>query len=244
MFHNGNTIGFMISTALHLGIALPFLSGGVPSAAAPENHIALEVALFRDTPDRPSDNESRDDRETRDEATATETETETETEPEPDPPAPDLAPAKPRQKPVRPEPVVAQIKPKPVKKTAPPKRDSAARAKAPPVTAATPTPAQEAGLIASRESQYTSHIYQAILSKKYYPRHARKLKKEGTVFVSFTIRPDGSFHHLRITKSSGVSSLDKSALAAVRKIERFPPFPEYVSRTNWTFEIPLEYEIL
>ncbi len=93
------------------------------------------------------------------------------------------------------------------------------------------------------ERQYEKSIQQRINQKKSYPRRAKRMRKQGVVKVAFTISRNGIVSRLRIVKSSGVKSLDKAALSAVKKVGRFPAIPAGIRKSTWDFDIPIAYHL-
>jgi len=70
------------------------------------------------------------------------------------------------------------------------------------------------------------------------PRSAIKQAKND-VQVGFTVGANGSVSGVRITRSSGSASLDKAALAVVRRAAPFPAIPPDAGRSSWAFAVPL-----
>jgi protein TonB len=93
------------------------------------------------------------------------------------------------------------------------------------------------------ERQYEQGIRQRIEQKKVYPRLAKRMRKQGVVKVAFTISRNGIVSKLRIVQSSGVKSLDKAALKAVKKVGRFPPIPAGIRKQSLSYIIPISYKI-
>ena len=93
------------------------------------------------------------------------------------------------------------------------------------------------------ERQYEQSIRQRIEQKKLYPRLAKRMRKQGVVRIAFTINRNGSFSKLRIVQSSGVKSLDKAALQAVKKVGRFPAIPAGIRKSVLSYIIPISYRL-
>ena len=93
------------------------------------------------------------------------------------------------------------------------------------------------------ERQYEQRIRQRILQKKVYPRLAKRMRKQGVVKVAFTLSKNGALSRLRILQSSGVKSLDKAALQAVKKVGRFPAFPAGIRKHSINYIIPITYRL-
>lgn len=71
-----------------------------------------------------------------------------------------------------------------------------------------------------------------------YPSIARQRGWSGKVLVAFTVQPDGLADKIEIKKSCGISLLDKSAMATVRKAFPFPKPPRAVR-----IVIPILYQL-
>ncbi len=98
-------------------------------------------------------------------------------------------------------------------------------------------------LLSAAEADYEDHVRSRIEANKYYPRRAMRLRREGTVGVGFTVRPDGTYFGVTVMKSSGAAMLDEAALEAIGKVEQFRAFPEIIQRDSWDFSIVLVYEL-
>ena len=93
------------------------------------------------------------------------------------------------------------------------------------------------------ERQYGQGIRQQIERGKNYPRRAKRMHKQGIVKVGFTINRNGLITNLRIVKSSGTKILDRSALLAVNKVGRFPPFPAGINKQSISYTIPILFSL-
>src|SRR5690606_32748139 len=68
-----------------------------------------------------------------------------------------------------------------------------------------------------------------------------RAKGRGEVIVAFAVGSNGGVRSARVTRSSGVASVDKAALQAIRKASPFPPIPAGAGRSSWEFSIPLAF---
>ncbi len=109
---------------------------------------------------------------------------------------------------------------------------------------ATAKVAMDHGIIESLEARYMAALRSAIEANKFYPRRARRLKREGKVVVDFTISRNGQIHDVNIAMTSGTKLLDKAALDAVNKLGQFKPIPEQIQYEKWKLEIPMEFTLL
>lgn len=117
---------------------------------------------------------------------------------------------------------------------------------APAVQGSTANTAQKAQADAARqgvEDAYKNAVRVAILKHRKYPRQARRKRREGTVRIAFQLSRDGAISNLRVVQSSGIEQLDKAALNAVRKVQRFPAIPTAVRRELWQFELPVSFKL-
>ena len=65
-----------------------------------------------------------------------------------------------------------------------------------------------------------------------YPAIAKKLRLEGVVLVSFSLRPDGYVQNIQVVSSSGSSVLDKKAIQTVASLDgEYPHLEEKVDLT-------------
>lgn len=77
--------------------------------------------------------------------------------------------------------------------------------------------------------------------KPTYPSSARRAGHQGTVTVSFTVSSSGSVTSVRVSRSSGHSSLDNAAISAVRRW-RFKPARNGLGQaTSYKYSIPIPF---
>ncbi len=82
---------------------------------------------------------------------------------------------------------------------------------------------------------YKNGLVRAIsrVAQRNYPKKAKRMRKQGTVRVSFQINSNGVISNIRVVGSSGNSSLDKAAAKALKRLGRYkkPPagFPSTVT---------------
>ncbi len=92
------------------------------------------------------------------------------------------------------------------------------------------------------ENQYIKehfdYINKIICINISYPYKARKMSMEGGVIISFIVCLNGSVKDIKISKSSGFSTLDDNAVQAVNKASPFPPPPVEVR-----IVIPITYKL-
>ncbi len=91
------------------------------------------------------------------------------------------------------------------------------------------------------ESNYTGKVRLKVQRHFRYPKSADRAGLGGTVTVRFSVSAGGGVSGVRIVRGSGSPVLDEAALNAVRNAEPFPKIPEGANRTNWLFELPLQF---
>jgi periplasmic protein TonB len=149
----------------------------------------------------------------------------------------------PEEKPVekKPEPKPVQAAPpKPVKDAAKAKErrriDAPTREKATKEAKAYSTPSTAAsGVGVGRSSNDTN--YRGVVWA-HLARYKQTAAGSGTAVVAFTVGGSGGVSGVRVTRSSGVASIDQEAAAMVRRASPFPPPPGGQSRS---FDIPVTY---
>lgn len=240
-----------VSLALHLlviGVVLWGLERVLPPPTPKETPVPLSLAMLAVTPSPPPPEPIPQD---------------VTTPPPPEPPAPVEAVPEPSPVPapkplpkaeVKPAPKPA-VPPKPREKTTPRAAQPVSEApahEATPVAAAQETPPAPAVIAAPAPAPVTDmaaeDAYKALLrgridAHKRYPPLSRRMGEEGTVVVSFRLNADGEISQLSVVKGSGSERLDEAALEAVRQAAPFPPFPEGVKRTSWSFSLPLQFAL-
>lgn len=63
----------------------------------------------------------------------------------------------------------------------------------------------------------------------------------GEVVVRFTVLTNGSVTGVSIGRSSGNAAVDEAGVATVNRAAPFPPIPAAANRSDWTFDVPLEF---
>jgi protein TonB len=96
---------------------------------------------------------------------------------------------------------------------------------------------------ADAEIQYQDQILSLIESNKFFSKRAQKMRQEGDVIVSFTLKSDGSIQDLKVLDETAPSLLKKDALKTIRRSALFPPFPVDSARGIWSFQTTLSYKL-
>lgn len=75
------------------------------------------------------------------------------------------------------------------------------------------------------ENDYISSLRREIERHKRYPTQAKRMQQEGEVVVRFLLTTEGMISSITIENTSGISSLDNAAIAAVRRVKPIGPKP-------------------
>jgi pilus assembly protein CpaC len=94
--------------------------------------------------------------------------------------------------------------------------------------------------IESGLSSYSRLLQEKIGRALRYPPGARGQK--GRVVVGLYILSNGQLQDAVITQSSGKTILDRAAIAAVKQLSPYPPFPAGLELESLQIEIPIVYE--
>ncbi|MFC1474492.1 TonB family protein [bacterium] len=90
---------------------------------------------------------------------------------------------------------------------------------------------------------YQRELFKIIEKNKKYPPAARRRGLQGGVGVGFTILSDGSHKNLRVTKTSGNSLLDDSAVKTIESIPKFPPPPADLDMGEMSIELTIVFKL-
>ncbi|NNL19381.1 MAG: TonB family protein [Boseongicola sp.] len=82
------------------------------------------------------------------------------------------------------------------------------------------------------QAAWAGKIQSRIARHQSYPRSARG---QGRVRLQMDILSDGRLGAVRVDRSSGVAAFDKAALRAAQSAAPFPPAPNGLDRTRYTF---------
>jgi len=92
----------------------------------------------------------------------------------------------------------------------------------------------------SRGDSRFQKILAAIQKNKQYPASARRMRKQGTVTVSFMVSTSGGVSNIRVVGSSGSKDLDNATIECVKKASRLFPAMERMTKVT----VPLKYELI
>lgn len=104
----------------------------------------------------------------------------------------------------------------------------------------TPAPPTES---AEGEAQLRTHIGAELAHYFRYPAIARRNSWEGTVWLAFTVAPDGALHGTDIARGSGYPVLDRAALNALNRVVRLPSPIARLNATAVAIKLPVVYRL-
>jgi len=91
------------------------------------------------------------------------------------------------------------------------------------------------------EKNYLASLRAAISDYKYYPIRARRMGKQGNVWVAFFIYRDGRIDQVTIRESSGEPLLDRAARQSVLKLGRYQSFPASLDADFLSVTVTMSY---
>lgn len=140
--------------------------------------------------------------------------------------------------------------PPPVERRPAPRREMADRRPAP--SRAQPSQASSSrentgGVAASADpnalNRYTAQLRAALQRRLRYPAAVDATKISGVAAVQFTVLRSGRIVSASLVRSSGNAELDQAALAAASPGSMLPSAPEAISQEQFTFLIPLRFDL-
>ncbi len=91
-------------------------------------------------------------------------------------------------------------------------------------------------------SQGAINSYAGRVRARIARNHPRGMRSRGTAVVRFGISRAGSLRYVRLMSSSGVKSLDRAAVSAVRRASPYPAPPRGMSLRQLSFSIPFYFK--
>ncbi|MBK1636893.1 energy transducer TonB family protein, partial [Rhodovulum adriaticum] len=101
------------------------------------------------------------------------------------------------------------------------------------------TPTLSPGQRQSLRAEWGARILARVTRQHHYPRGSRA---EGRALVELVVAANGQLLSARLVRSAGDASLDRAALAAVRRAAPFPAAPRGLGRPRDSFTLPLNFE--
>ena len=89
--------------------------------------------------------------------------------------------------------------------------------------------------------QYKARLQQLIAKHKRYPKRAKRRNQQGRVTVSFKVTHSGNISNIRIIRSSNNTTLDDSAIQAIKQSSGKLPYLPKMSKKQLSLNITLSY---
>lgn len=93
------------------------------------------------------------------------------------------------------------------------------------------------------ERSYIALLAAKLRRQKHYPLAARRTKDEGEVTLFLLIDRHGEVIEARVSKSSGIPSLDASAMRMLEKAKPLPPFFPEMQQSQLAVDIPVSFRL-
>jgi len=92
-------------------------------------------------------------------------------------------------------------------------------------------------------AQLHSQLVEDLAHHFHYPRLARKRAWQGEALLNLKIEPDGRISRILLTKSSGYSLLDDTAIKTVKKIANVKKLDQWLNGRAIEMELPVIYRL-
>ena len=106
----------------------------------------------------------------------------------------------------------------------------------------TAAPGAEQSTLADDLKNYAQSVHSILQTNKRYPDAARRAGEQGKVAVQFVLGKFGEILDFQIEASSGYPSLDREAVALLRRV-KFPAIPVSLGENSVEFSVPLRFSL-
>lgn len=103
--------------------------------------------------------------------------------------------------------------------------------------------ADSAAARARAEGGYLAELQRAIKRHQRYPDQARSEGREGSTTLTFVLLADGSFEEVKVARTSGDRELDRAAIEALKRLNRFRPIPLEFGRRRWPLSVSIRFDL-
>ncbi|MEM9060869.1 MAG: TonB family protein [Pseudomonadota bacterium] len=97
--------------------------------------------------------------------------------------------------------------------------------------------------INSARKTFLTAVRRAVERKKRYPKRAKRRGTTGTAKIRITLDASGRLVSASMTSSSGESILDDAAMAAIKRVGRFPKIPEEMGQSQVKVTLPIAFRL-
>ncbi len=108
------------------------------------------------------------------------------------------------------------------------------------------TTGDDAGSTAVRaraEGDYLAELQRAIKRHQRYPDRARSEGREGSTTLTFVLLADGGMEAVKVARTSGDRELDRAAIEALKRLNRFRPIPLEFGRRRWPLSVSIRFDL-
>lgn len=91
--------------------------------------------------------------------------------------------------------------------------------------------------------RYQDMVKQRIEEARRYPIFAKRQGIEGTVHLSFIVLSNGISRDIKIIHSSASKILDEEAVATIKRVNLFPPFPKEIKTSFIQIEVSIVFTL-
>ena len=92
-------------------------------------------------------------------------------------------------------------------------------------------------------NEFLKAVRDRIKQVQRFPPRVRNLDEGASTTIRFTLFKDGTIRNPAVTDSSGSTTLDNAAIAAVQNAVPYPPFPEGQEGNSLRLELPIIFEL-
>jgi protein TonB len=96
---------------------------------------------------------------------------------------------------------------------------------------------------ARAEGDYLAELQRAIKRHQRYPDRARSEGREGSTTLTFVLLADGGMEAVKVARTSGDRELDRAAIEALKRLNRFRPIPLEFGRRRWPLSVSIRFDL-
>ncbi|MEL7153478.1 MAG: energy transducer TonB [Pseudomonadota bacterium] len=95
--------------------------------------------------------------------------------------------------------------------------------------------------ITSARKAFLTAVRRAVERRKKYPKRAQRRGIEGRAIIRVTLDASGRLVSASMAGSSGQSMLDEAAMAAVKRVGRYPAIPKEMGKSRVSIKLPITF---
>ncbi|HRK08838.1 MAG TPA: energy transducer TonB [Pseudobdellovibrionaceae bacterium] len=105
----------------------------------------------------------------------------------------------------------------------------------------------EGGTLSPQEATaaeiYVRELRRQLERRKSYPLAAKRMGHQGRVVVRFILERSGQVKSAQIVQASSSKFLNDAAEDLIRRLDGLEPFPVQLSKSEWAFQVPIDYHM-